>query len=617
MILTLILFMAGVNLVASAFDATLPGYVLPNPKGGQAVLGMVTSCSGIAMIIGSLIVSVLPKPKDRVKVVYWTMLFSLGTENFLLAFSREPIEWCIGQIIGWVLVPIMSANLDVILRSSIPVDLQGRVYACRNTLQFFTIPIGLFLGGFMVDQVCEPFMKAYDLPILNMLFGTGKGSGAALMMLVLGVGGIFICMMTGKKLKPYTVCISPKAAKKPLMQLPASTLAVKNSKKEGKHMNYRELGTTGLSVSEIGMGCEGFSENGYAMTKELFDAAEKHGINYFDLYASDPRVREAVGSAMLGRREKFIVQSHICSVWQDGQYKRSRDLGEVRAGFEEMMRLLQTDYIDVGMIHYCDSMSDWETIRQNGILDFAAELKKQGRIRHIGLSSHNPQVALAAVRTGLIEVLMFSANPCYDLQPADEDVNELWNEEKYKQPLVNMNPQRQELYETCQALGVGITVMKAFGGGDLLNEQLSPAKKALSVTQCLHYALTRPAVATVLAGAHTLEQLEQCILYETASGEEKDYAKTFASFPNISWEGYCMYCSHCAPCPQKIDVASVTKFYNLTLAQNTVPETVREHYAALAHHAGECIECGACETRCPFHVPIRENMKRAAKVFGK
>jgi len=204
MIMTLILFMSGVNLVASAFDATLPGYVLPNPKGGQTILGIVTSCSGIAMIIGSLVVSILPKPKDRVRVVYLTMLFSLGTENFLLAFSREPVLWCIGQIIGWILVPVMSANLDVILRSTIPVELQGRVYACRNTLQFFTIPIGLFLGGFMVDHVCEPFMATYgDLSILTSFLGAGKGSGAALMMFILGVSGSLICILTGRRLKQY------------------------------------------------------------------------------------------------------------------------------------------------------------------------------------------------------------------------------------------------------------------------------------------------------------------------------------------------------------------------------------------------------------------------------
>ncbi|MDO5346058.1 MAG: MFS transporter [Lachnospiraceae bacterium] len=204
LIMALILFMSGVNLVASAFDAVLPGYVLPNPKGGSSVLGIVTSCSGIAMIVGSLVVSVLPKPKNRVKIIYFTMLFSLGTENFLLAFSREPLLWCIGQIIGWILVPIMNANLDVVLRTTIPVELQGRVYACRNTLQFFTIPIGLFIGGFMVDNVCEPFMKVYgDLSVLKALFGSGKGSGAALMMLILGVSGSLICIITGKKLKKY------------------------------------------------------------------------------------------------------------------------------------------------------------------------------------------------------------------------------------------------------------------------------------------------------------------------------------------------------------------------------------------------------------------------------
>ena len=133
------------------------------------------------------------------------MLFSLGTENFLLAFSRNPILWCIGQIIGWMLVPVMSANQNVIMRNTIPVELQGRVYACRNTLQFFTIPIGLSLGGFMVDKICEPFMSAYcSNALLTALFGSGKGSGAALMMFVLGIAGVALCLFTGRKLKQYS-----------------------------------------------------------------------------------------------------------------------------------------------------------------------------------------------------------------------------------------------------------------------------------------------------------------------------------------------------------------------------------------------------------------------------
>ena len=381
-------------------------------------------------------------------------------------------------------------------------------------------------------------------------------------------------------------------------------------------MNYRELGSTGLKVSEIAMGCEGMVEDDYGMCKKLFDAALHRGINYFDLYSPDPKLRSAIGHALKGRREKFIIQSHISSVWKDGQYMRSRVLSEVRDAFEESLRLLDVDYIDVGMIHYCDTLEDWNTIIRNGILDYARELKAQGKIHHIGLSSHNPQVALKAAESESIEVLMFSVNPCYDLQPASEDVEDLWADEAYANHLTNMDPEREKLYEACQRMGVGITVMKCFGGGDLLNAELSPAGAALTVNQCIAYALSRPAVSCVLAGAHTIEQLNQSADYENADESERDYALALASFPKISWEGHCMYCSHCAPCPKKIDIASVTKFLNLAQAGKNLPETVREHYAVLEHHAGECIQCGACEKRCPFNVKIRENMKEAVKVFG-
>ena len=203
MILYVILFMSGVNLISSAFEATLPGYIKPNPLGGNYVLGIVSSCSGIAMIIGSLIFTRMPKPKDRVRVIYLSMLFSLGTENFILAFSRSPVLWCIGQILGWIFVPVMSANQNVIMRNEIPVELQGLVYACRNTLQFFTIPIGLFLGGFLVDNVCEPFMRNSG-NALSFFFGEGKGSGAAMVLFILGVAGTAMCLVFGRILKKYS-----------------------------------------------------------------------------------------------------------------------------------------------------------------------------------------------------------------------------------------------------------------------------------------------------------------------------------------------------------------------------------------------------------------------------
>jgi MFS family permease len=202
MILYVILFMAGVNFVASAFDAVLPAMIIPNSRGGNHVLGIVTSCSGIAMVAGSLIATAMPKPKDRVKVIYLSMLFSLATENYLLAFSRSPFFWCIGQILGWIFVPVMATNQNVIMKNSIPARLQGRVYACRNTLQFFTIPIGLLFGGFMVDNVCEPVMSRSG-NMLQFLFGSGKGSGAALMLFILGVLGTVMCLVFWNKLKKY------------------------------------------------------------------------------------------------------------------------------------------------------------------------------------------------------------------------------------------------------------------------------------------------------------------------------------------------------------------------------------------------------------------------------
>ena len=200
LILTLILFLAGVNLAASAFDAVLPVYVLSSPRGGEGALGLVSACAGLATLAGSLLMAVLPPPKDRVRVIYRTMLFSLGTENFILAFAGTPFWWCLAQVIGWVVVPVMNANLDVILRSTIPAGMQGRVYACRNALQYFTIPIGTLAGGALVDGVCVPLMAAADpTGPLPRLFDTG----AALAMGLLGLAGVGICLAFGRALKKY------------------------------------------------------------------------------------------------------------------------------------------------------------------------------------------------------------------------------------------------------------------------------------------------------------------------------------------------------------------------------------------------------------------------------
>ena len=381
-------------------------------------------------------------------------------------------------------------------------------------------------------------------------------------------------------------------------------------------MNIRPLGATDIRVGEIGMGCEGFIGKTRQEVRAFLDEMERAGANLIDLYSPDPEMRSALGEAMAGRRESFVLQAHLCTAWKDGQYERTRDIGEVRRSFEDQLERLGTSWVDIAMIHYVDSESDWHAVETGEVMRYAQSLVSEGRARAVGLSSHNPAAARLAVESGKIGVLMFSVNPCYDLLPANDDVESLWAPDSYARPLINMDPEREALYEACQRRGVGITVMKAFGGGDLLSGELSPAGKALTPFECLHYALTRPAVASVLCGARTLDQLKGCLTYESAGPEEKDYAAALAALPKISWQGHCMYCGHCAPCPSGISVADVTRFLNLVRAQGEVPETVREHYRALAHHAGECVGCGACEKRCPFGVPVRENMARAKEIFG-
>lgn len=204
LILTLILYLACINLVASVYDAALPAMLLSKQNGGKTVLGIVNTCAGIAMLAGSVLATLLPVPKNRIKVISITLLVSMSSENFLLAFGKIPLTWCIGAVLGWLFIPLMNANLDVIFRSSIPLYMQGRVYSCRNTLQFFTIPIGFLLGGLSVDKVFEPLMAAQPAnSSLVSLFGENKGSGAAMLFFIIGITGVLVCLIFNYRLQKY------------------------------------------------------------------------------------------------------------------------------------------------------------------------------------------------------------------------------------------------------------------------------------------------------------------------------------------------------------------------------------------------------------------------------
>ncbi len=381
-------------------------------------------------------------------------------------------------------------------------------------------------------------------------------------------------------------------------------------------MIYRQLGKSGLEVSAIALGCEGFAGKSLPEARRMMDMAIGNGINFIDIYASDPELRSTIGHAAAGRFDRFLVQGHIGSVWKNGQYERSRDIAAARDAFEDLLTRLGTDHVDVGMIHYCDQAEDFHTIFDTGFIDFVLNLKAAGKIRSVGISSHNPIVAAMAVATGLIDVLMFSVNPCYDMQPPDENVEKLWADDVYEKSFHNVNADREALYELCARSGVGIDVMKVYAGGDLLKADQSMFGRALTPVQALNYALTRPAVAAVMVGCRSVAEIAAALAWCDATESEKDYSTVLAGLEKCSWSGHCMYCGHCAPCPRAIPVADVNKYLNLAIAQKSVPETVREHYRLLPHHASECIRCGACEKRCPFGVAVREKMALAMRTFG-
>jgi len=376
-------------------------------------------------------------------------------------------------------------------------------------------------------------------------------------------------------------------------------------------MIYRNLGNTGLKVSEVGWGAEHMEGKPYDLVEASVQKAIDGGVNIIDLFLPQPEVRTNLGRAIGNRRKDLIYQGHIGAIMKDGQYQRSRDVQDCDESIKDFLTRYNTDYIDIGMMHFIDSEEDYTASFDSPYIEYVQKLRKDGIIRYIGVSTHNTAMGIKMVKTGLIDVVMFSINPAFDLAPG-VDLMDMFKGIKLEK--LEVDPERVEFYNLCAAKGIGITVMKAFGAGRLLDAEKSSFGSALTVAQCISFALDRPAVSSVLVGTSTVEEIDHSLVYENTTQEERDYTKILQTgLPLLS--GKCMYCNHCLPCPQKIDVAAVTKY--LDIAKVSSSDTIRAHYEALSAHGSDCIECGSCENNCPFKINIIENMKEAAKTFGK
>lgn len=318
-----------------------------------------------------------------------------------------------------------------------------------------------------------------------------------------------------------------------------------------------------------------------------------------DTVMAEDSAAAAVARALKGKRDRMVMQLHLGAIYPDGVYARTRTLEKVRRGFEGELRKYATDYADIGLIHYVDDDEDFEEVMEDGIFEYALGLKKSGAIRHLGFSSHEPAICRRFIDTGEVDLFMLSLNAAYDFEP--------------KGGVLSASSERLELYRDCQRRGIGITVMKPYGGGQLLSAKNSPFRAAMTAPQCIQYALDRPAVLSCLPGASSLAELKESLSYLDASPAERDYS-FLGGLAGFSLRGLCTYCNHCLPCPAGIAVGTMNKYYDLARAGD---EIARDHYLRLDKHASDCAGCGACERRCPFGVDVRARMAAARGFFGR
>lgn len=365
-------------------------------------------------------------------------------------------------------------------------------------------------------------------------------------------------------------------------------------------MEYRRHRRTGDAVSIIGMGTSSLPESPEDEAVATLRMAYERGINFYDLATAESRCFALFGKALADVRDKVRYQLHFGAIYAAGKsYAWSLDLDKIKRSVDWQLEELKTTYIDYGFIHCLDEDQDWQTYQDNGVLRYLEDLQRQNVVRHLGFSTHNPVTANHILDTNLADMMMFSINAGYDYQHGEFARGSALA--------------RMELYQRCETMGVGISVMKPFSGGQLLRDETSPFGRALTPCQCLQYVLDKPGVLTVLPGIRNRKELRDILGFLDAAPEEKEYSIISTLTPK-DMDGRCVYCNHCQPCPSGLDVGLINKYYDLARAGDALAV---DHYNHLARHADACNQCGHCNRRCPFHVDQKARMKHIDAYFSQ
>ena len=335
-------------------------------------------------------------------------------------------------------------------------------------------------------------------------------------------------------------------------------------------MEYRVLGKTGLKISRMGFGGIPIQRIDAAGTRKLCLEMKEAGINYIDTARGYTVSEEYLGEALEGIRDHFIIATK----------SMARTKEAMAADIEISLKNLRTDYIDLYQVHNATLPQLEQVMAPGGALEALLEAKAAGKIGHIGLTAHGLEVFEKAVELDWVETFMFPYNI--------------------------VESQGEELIRACQEKNIGFIVMKPLAGGAIEDATLA-----------MRYCLANPAVTVVIPGMAEEKELAQNLAAANDASplSEEELAKVAAIRKELGTQ-FCRRCNYCQPCVKGINISGCFLFHGY-LARYGLEEWARGRYATIPVKASACIECGACENRCPYNLPIRMMLKKVAKDFGE